>query len=170
MNTFDAYIEIPSGSRNKYEFDFELKTMRFDRLLYSNMFYPAEYGFIPETFALDGDPLDVLVLTTEPFISGLIVEVKAIGLFNMVDSGEEDDKIICVPVSDPFFTTYNDIEDVNPHKKKEIEHFFQTYKDLQNKKVETNGFENKDAAYKMIQECKNRFNGLEQDKKMFFSI
>ncbi len=170
METFDAYIEIPSGSRNKYEFDFELKKMRFDRLLYSSMVYPAEYGFIPETYALDGDPLDVLVLATEPFIPGLIVEVKAVGIFNMVDSGEEDDKIICVPVSDPYFANYNTIEDVHPHKKKEIENFFQVYKDLQNKKIETNGFENKNAAIKMIQECKQRFDDLDEKKKVFFSI
>lgn len=170
METFDAYIEIPSGSRNKYEFDFEMKKIRFDRILYSSMKYPTEYGFIPNTFALDGDPLDVLVLSTEPFFPGILVEVRAIGVLNMIDSGDEDYKIICVPVADPFFNNYNDIDDVNVHKKKEIEYFFQVYKDLQNKKVELDGFGNKEVAIKMVQACKERFNALDDQKKSFFSI
>ena len=133
---FDAFIEIPTGSRNKYEFDFELKKMRFDRLLFSSMMYPADYGFIPETLALDNDPLDVLVLVTEPMIPGLIVEVKPVGVFYMSDDKGQDEKIICVPTGDPIMNKLNDLKDVNEHKLLEIEHFFQVYKDLEKKKVE----------------------------------
>src|SRR5690554_2142305 len=92
VEQFDVFIEIPAGSRNKYEFDFDLKMMRFDRLLFSSMKYPADYGFIPETLALDNDPLDVLVLTTEPTIPGLVMEVKPIGVFYMADDKGNDEK------------------------------------------------------------------------------
>ena len=167
---FDAFIEIPTGSRNKYEFDFELKKMRFDRLLFSSMMYPADYGFIPETLALDNDPLDVLVLVTEPMIPGLIVEVKPVGVFYMSDDKGQDEKIICVPTGDPIMNKLNDLKDVNEHKLLEIEHFFQVYKDLENKKVETNGFGDKAAAIAMIKECQERFAQLPVKKQKSFSI
>lgn len=165
MKTFDAFIEIPTGSRNKYEYDFKLKRIRFDRLLYSNMKYPAEYGFIPETFALDGDPLDVLVLATEPFIPGILVEVRAIGVFYMIDGGDNDEKIICVPVDDPRMSELEDVEQLNDHFKMEVEEFFKTYKNLEKKTVEVNGFGNKAAALQLIEECKERYEELNEDKK-----
>ncbi|RRJ89894.1 inorganic diphosphatase [Paenimyroides tangerinum] len=167
---FDAFIEIPTGSRNKYEFDFELKKMRFDRLLFSSMMYPADYGFIPETLALDNDPLDVLVLVTEPMIPGLIVEVKPVGVFYMSDDKGQDEKIICVPTGDPIMNKLNDLKDVNEHKLLEIEHFFQVYKDLEKKKVETNGFGDKAAAIALIEECQARFNALDAEKQASFAI
>ena len=170
FETFDAFIEIPAGSRNKYEYDFDLKRLRFDRLLYSNMRYPADYGFIPETLALDGDPLDVLVMFSEPTIPGLVVEVKPVGIFYMSDDKGQDEKILCVPVSDPIMNKLNDINDINEHFKKEIEHFFQVYKDLENKTVETNGFGDKAAAVKMIKECKERFDNIEDKEEGLFSI
>lgn len=170
FETFDAFIEIPAGSRNKYEYDYELKRLRFDRLLYTAMRYPADYGFIPETLALDGDPLDVLVMFTEPSVPGLVVEVKPVGIFYMEDDKGPDEKIICVPVADPLMNQMNDIEDVNEHFKKEIEHFFKVYKDLENKKVTTNGFGNKEAAIAMIKECKERFDQLENKPEGLFSI
>ncbi len=170
FESFDAFVEIPAGSRNKYEYDFELKRLRFDRLLYSAMRYPADYGFIPETLALDGDPLDVLVMFTEPSIPGLVVEVKPVGIFFMEDDKGPDEKILCVPVSDPIMNELNDIEDVSSHVKKEVEHFFEVYKDLENKKVTTNGFGNKAAAIAMIKECKNRFDAIENKKEGLFSI
>ncbi|HLW39086.1 MAG TPA: inorganic diphosphatase [Brumimicrobium sp.] len=170
MKTFDAFIEIPSGSRNKYEYDFKLKRMRFDRLLYANMKYPAEYGFIPETCALDGDPLDVLVLASEPYLPGILVEVKAIGVFYMVDGGDNDEKIICVPVDDPRMRELENIDDVNKHFKKEVEEFFKTYKNLENKIVEVNGFGDKDAAYQLIEECKTRYEAVEENKKPMFKL
>lgn len=168
--TFDVFIEIPAGSRNKYEFDFELKKMRFDRLLFSSMKYPADYGFIPETLALDNDPLDVLVMTTEPTIPGLLMEVKPIGVFYMSDDKGQDEKILCVPTGDPLMNQWNDLSDMNSHLVKEIEHFFKVYKDLENKKVETNGFGDKAAAMQLIQECQERFHALPQDKQKEFSI
>ncbi|WP_010257046.1 inorganic diphosphatase [Myroides injenensis] len=170
FETFDAFVEIPAGSRNKYEYDFDLKRLRFDRLLYSNMRYPADYGFIPETLALDGDPLDVLVMFTEPSLPGLVVEVKPVGIFFMADDKGDDEKIICVPVSDPIMNKLNDINDVNEHFKKEVEHFFKVYKDLENKKVTTNGFGDKAAAIKMIKECKERFDNIKDKKEGLFSI
>lgn len=169
-DTFDVFIEIPTGSRNKYEFDFELKKMRFDRLLFSSMKYPTDYGFIPETLALDNDPLDALVLFTEPTIPGLLVEVKPVGVFYMSDDKGNDEKIICVPTGDPLMRELNDLNDVNAHLLKEIEHFFKVYKDLENKKVETNGFGDKAAAIQMIEECKARFNTLPKEKQEEYSI
>ncbi len=170
FETFDAFVEIPAGSRNKYEYDFDLKRLRFDRLLYSAMRYPADYGFIPETLALDGDPLDVLVMFTEPSIPGLVVEVKPVGIFYMEDDKGPDEKILCVPVSDPIMSEMNDINDVNAHFKKEVEHFFKVYKDLENKKVTTNGFGDKAAAIAMIKECKERFDNIENKPEGLFSI
>ncbi len=122
--TFDVFIEIPKGSRNKYEYDFELKKIRFDRMLFSSMMYPADYGFIPETLALDGDPLDVLVLGGEPTFPMCVVEVKPIGVFHMADEKGPDEKVICVPVSDPIWNNLNDLSDMNPHQIKGDRTFF----------------------------------------------
>ena len=105
ITTFDVLIEIPRGSRNKYEYDFEIKRIRFDRMLFSSMMYPADYGFFPETLAMDGDPLDVLVLINEPTFPGCVMEVKPIGVFHMADDKGPDEKIICVPVSDPIWSS-----------------------------------------------------------------
>jgi len=170
LDTFDVFIEIPAGSRNKYEFDFELKKMRFDRLLFSSMKYPTDYGFIPETLALDNDPLDALVMFTEPSIPGLLVEVKPIGVFYMSDDKGQDEKIICVPTGDPLMRELNDLGDINAHLLKEIEHFFKVYKDLENKKVETNGFGDKAAAIELIKACQERFQNLPADKQNEYSI
>ncbi len=155
--TFDVLIEIPKGSRNKYEYDFDLKKIRFDRLLFSSMMYPADYGFIPETFALDGDPLDVLVLGTEPTFPMCVMEVKPIGVFHMADEKGNDEKIICVPVSDPIWNTLNDLSDVNPHQIKEIEHFFQVYKDLEKKKVDVGGWGTAQTALEIVDKCVERY-------------
>lgn len=170
LEKFDVFIEIPTGSRNKYEYDFELKKMRFDRLLFSSMKYPTDYGFIPNTYALDNDPLDALVLVTEPTIPGLVMEVKPIGIFYMSDDKGNDEKIICVPTGDPLMNKLNDLKDINEHLLKEIEHFFKVYKDLENKKVETNGFGDKAAALKMIQECQERFKTLTEERQIEYSI
>lgn len=170
LESFDVLIEIPRGSRNKYEYDFELKRIRFDRMLYSSMFYPADYGFIPETLALDGDPLDVLVLFTEPSVSGCIVEVKPIAIFRMADDKGPDEKIICVPIFDPIMNKLNNISDINKHLIEEIEHFFRVYKDLENKKVDVQGWDDVEAAKQMIEECSRRFQGLDTTKKATFSI
>lgn len=139
--TFDVLIEIPKGSRNKYEYDFELKKVRYDRMIFSSMMYPADYGFIPNTLALDSDPLDVLVLVAEPTFPGIVMEVKPIGVFHMADEKGPDEKIICVPISDPIWNRINDLNELNGHLLKEIEHFFKVYKDLEKKKVDVGGWE-----------------------------
>jgi inorganic pyrophosphatase len=168
--TFDVLIEIPKGSRNKYEYDFTLHKIRFDRMLFSSMMYPADYGFIPETLALDGDPLDVLVLGGEPTFPMCVVEVKPIGVFHMADEKGPDEKVICVPVSDPIWNNLNDLSDMNPHQIKEIEHFFQVYKDLEKKKVDVGGWGNADEASKIYKECVKRYDESEHKKKRTFTI
>ena len=170
ITTFDVLIEIPRGSRNKYEYDFELKRMRFDRMLFSSMMYPADYGFIPETLALDGDPLDVLVLINEPTFPGCVMEVKPIGVFHMADEKGNDEKIICVPVSDPIWNTLNDLSDVNLHQIKEIEHFFQVYKDLEKKKVDVEGWGNAEVAYEIVNKCIARYENSEHKANGNFTI
>ena len=169
-HSFDVLIEIPRGSRNKYEYDFDLKRMRFDRMLFSSMMYPADYGFIPETLALDGDPLDVLVLINEPTFPGCVIEVKPIGVFHMADDKGPDEKIICVPVSDPIWNNLNDLSDMNPHLVKEIEHFFQVYKDLENKKVDVGGWGDVNEARDIIALCVNRFQEIENKPEGLFGI
>ncbi len=161
--TFDALIEIPKGSRNKYEYDFTLNKIRFDRMLFSSMMYPGDYGFIPETLALDEDPLDVLVLGAEPTYPMVVMQVRPIGVFHMTDEKGPDEKIICVPVSDPIWSNNNDISDLNPHRLKEIEHFFKVYKDLEEKKVDTGGWGHVDEAVEIYHQCVKRY--LESDHK-----
>lgn len=155
--TIDVIIEIPKGSRNKYEYDHEKNVIRYDRMIFSSMFYPSDYGFVPDTLALDGDPLDVLVLVTEPTFPGCVIEVRPIGLFNMTDEKGPDAKVLCVPVSDPIWNKITTLEEVNPHLKKEIEHFFQVYKDLEKKKVGIEGWEGKEVAIKTILKAKERY-------------
>ncbi|MBF6607884.1 MAG: inorganic diphosphatase [Flavobacterium sp.] len=170
LRSFDVLIEIPKGSRNKYEYDFELKKIRYDRMLFSSMMYPADYGFIPETLALDGDPLDVLVLVTEPTFPGCVMQVKPIGVFHMADDKGPDEKVLCVPVSDPIWNKLEDLSDMNPHLLKEIEHFFQVYKDLENKRVDVEGWGDVTEAYAIIEKCINRFDELENKEAGLFSI
>lgn len=170
ITTFDVLIEIPKGSRNKYEYDFTLKKIRFDRLLFSSMMYPADYGFVPETLALDGDPLDVLVLGTEPTFPMCVMEVKPIGVFHMADEKGNDEKLICVPVSDPIWNSLNDLSDLNPHQIKEIEHFFKVYKDLEKKIVDVEGWGNAEEAVEIYQNCVSRYDESDHKKKRTFII
>jgi len=168
--TFDVLIEIPKGSRNKYEYDFVLNKIRFDRMLFSSMMYPGDYGFVPETLALDSDPLDVLVMGTEPTFPMCVMEVKPIGVFHMTDEKGPDEKIICVPVSDPIWNQRNDISDINPHRLKEIEHFFEVYKDLEEKKVDVGGWGNAEEAIKIYKQCVKRYDDSEHKKNRTFTI
>ncbi|MDW5287402.1 inorganic diphosphatase [Formosa sp. PL04] len=170
QETFDVLIEIPKGSRNKYEYDFKLHKIRFDRMLFSSMMYPGDYGFIPETLALDKDPLDVLVLGHQPTYPMTVMEVRPIGVFHMTDEKGPDEKIICVPVSDPIWNNKNDISDLNPHRLKEIEHFFQVYKDLEEKKVDTGGWSDAKSAVKVYHECVERYNKSEHKERGDFKI
>lgn len=157
IKSFDVLVEIPKGSRNKYEYDFKLKKIRYDRMIFSSMMYPADYGFMPETLALDGDPLDVLVLVTEPTFPGCVIEVYPIGVFHMTDEKGPDEKVICVPVSDPIGSAVKDLSDLNPHLIKEIEHFFQVYKDLEKKKVDVGGWGDAAEAKEIVSQCINRY-------------
>ena len=155
--TVDVFIEIPKGSRNKYEYDSIKKVVRFDRMIFSSMHYPSDYGFVTETLALDGDPIDAMVLVSEPTFPGCLIEVKVIGLFKMYDEKGPDAKLLCVPVRDPIWNKMNSLEDVNPHLLSEIEHFFQVYKDLEQKKVGVEGWEDKEVAIKSLRESQQRF-------------
>ena len=168
--TFDVLIEIPKGSRNKYEYDFTLHKIRFDRMLFSSMMYPGDYGFIPETLALDKDPLDVLVLGSEPTFPMCVMEVKPIGVFHMTDEKGPDEKIICVPVSDPIWNLLEDISDMNQHQLKEIEHFFQVYKDLEEKKVDVGGWGDVNEAREIVDNCTKRYEFSEHKKNRTFTI
>ena len=133
-------VEIPRGSNNKYEIDKESGLIKLDRVLHSAQTFPFDYGFVPKTLWDDGDALDVMILTTNPLSSGIVVHVRPVGLMHMIDSGESDDKVLAVPLDDPRFAHVKDLGDVNKHTIKEIEHFFSTYKKLQNKEVEVKGF------------------------------
>jgi inorganic pyrophosphatase len=153
----EVVIEIPKGSRNKYEYDKERGIIKFDRMLFSAMHYPSDYGFIPDTLAQDADPLDALVLVWEPTFPGCHIEAKPVGLFKMWDEKGPDEKILCVPVLDPLWNHIESLEDVPPHLLKEIEHFFRVYKDLEEKKVGIEGWEGRDAALRIIEESRQRF-------------
>ena len=133
-------------------------------MIFSSMMYPADYGFIPETLALDGDPLDVLVLGTEPTFPMCVMEVKPIGVFHMADEKGPDEKIICVPVSDPIWNRLNDLKELNGHLIKEIEHFFKVYKDLEKKKVDVGDWGDAAEAKQIIKECIKRYENYEGDQ------
>ena len=128
---FDLIVEIPAGSRNKYEMDHTRGIIRLDRTLFTSTRYPADYGYIDHTLAPDGDPLDALVLTSEPTYPGVLIRVRAIGLFRMRDEHGQDDKIMCVPATDPRCEHLQDIDDLPEFDRLEIQHFFEVYKDLE---------------------------------------
>lgn len=133
---FNVVIEIPRGSKVKYELDKPTGLLRVDRILYSAVFYPCNYGFAPRTYCEDGDPLDVLVLGQEPVVPLTIMQVRAIGVMHMRDEGKEDDKIVAVHVHDPAVADYHDISELPQHTMLEIMRFFKDYKTLENKQVE----------------------------------
>lgn len=155
--TVTVMIEIPKGSRNKYEYDKEKKMLKFDRMLFSAVHYPSDYGFILNTLAKDGDPLDALVLVWEPTFPGCIIEARPIGLFKMWDEKGPDEKILCVPLYDPLWNHIERLSDVPPHLLKEIEHFFSVYKELEKKKTGVEGWEDKESAIEIIKESQQRY-------------
>jgi inorganic pyrophosphatase len=128
---FDVLVEIPKGQRNKYEVDHETGRMRLDRTLFTSTQYPADYGYIEETLGLDGDPLDALVLLQEPTFPGCLIHCRAIGMFRMTDEKGGDDKVLCVPSTDPRLEHLRDINHVSKFDRLEIQHFFEVYKDLE---------------------------------------
>jgi len=150
-------VEIPKGSRNKYEYDGAKGSFKLDRMLFSSMHYPSDYGFIKDTLAEDGDPLDALVLVTEPTFPGCLIESKPIGLFKMRDEKGIDHKILCVPVGDPLWNHIDSLKDVPPHLLIEIEHFFDVYKELERKKTAVEGWEDAESALKVIRRAQELF-------------
>lgn len=149
----NVLIEIPAGSKNKYEFDKDLNAFALDRVLYSSVQYPYDYGFIPNTLADDGDPLDGMVLMDQPTFPGCVITVRAIGMMEMIDSGERDEKLLCVPVKDPRFTEVKSLKDIAPHRLDEIAEFFKTYKNLENKKTEILGWKDVDEVMPLVEKC-----------------
>ena len=149
--TFNAIIEIPRGSTNKYEVDAKTGTIKLDRVLYSPLFYPFDYGYIPQTHYLDGDPLDVLVMISHPTFPGCVVEASAIGVLEMSDDKGPDEKILAVATKDPRFGYRRDISQLNDHTTKEIIHFFQIYKELEEKSVEVLGWKGPELALELIE-------------------
>lgn len=155
---FDVVIEIPGGSRNKYEVDHETGRLRLDRMLFTATRYPRDYGFIENTLGLDGDPLDALVLIEEPTFPGVLIRCRAIGMFRMRDEAGGDDKIMCVPASDPRKSHLRDIHDMPEFDRLEIQHFFETYKDLEpGKSVEGATWEDRAAAELEIKDSFARY-------------
>ena len=151
-------IEIPQGSRNKYEYDPKTGYIRFDRMLFSSVHYPCDYGFVPDTLADDGDPLDALVILNEPTFPGCAIESKPVGLFKMEDEEGHDEKILCVPVHDPLWNHIHRLKDVPPHLLKEIEHFFTIYKDLERPKYsKIHGWFGYERALQSIADSKKKF-------------
>lgn len=149
-SVINIVIEIPAGSKNKYEYDPELNAIKLDRVGYAAMAHPYDYGFIPQTHCEDGDHLDAFVLLDNSVFPGCIVSGRPVGLLKMIDGGEADEKIICVPTHDPRYDHITELDQLSPHLTKEIQHFFEHYKDLQGKKTEITGWDNAAAAKQMI--------------------
>ena len=147
----NVIVEIPQGSQNKYEYDKENNLIRLDRVLFSPLHYPGDYGLIPQTYAEDDDPLDALVLVTNSTYPGVLIEARPIGMLKMIDAGKVDNKILCVAKNDPRYSEYMDITSIREHVLKEVAHFFQVYNDLEGKKVEIIGwFPVKDAKQVIV--------------------
>ena len=145
------------GSRNKYEWDEALGAIKLDRFLFSSVVYPTDYGFIPQTLGADGDPLDAMVLVTEPTFPGCVIPVNAIGLFRMRDDAGEDDKVLCVPTQDPNWNGLESLDDLSDPMRSEIAHFFSIYKQPEGKEVEVHGWEDREAALATIEDARRRW-------------
>jgi len=153
----NVIVEIASGSRNKYEYNKALDIFELDRALHSPVYYPGDYGFVPRTLALDDDPLDVLILVSEPTFSGCLVKARPIGLLNMIDDGKSDDKILAVPVGEPDYAEVHNYTQIFAHQLRKISHFFETYKLLEGKKTSVGGWSDAAEARRVIQESAQRF-------------
>ncbi len=155
-DTLTVVVEIPKGSRNKYEVDHDSGDIYLDRMLFTSMQYPADYGYIDGTLGSDGDPLDALVFVGEPTFPGCRIRVRPVGLFRMTDEKGEDEKILCVPLRDPMWSHVADLGGLPQPLLNEIEHFFQVYKDLEGHKVATDGYEDRASAVAVIADARAR--------------
>ncbi|MGB9763274.1 MAG: inorganic diphosphatase [Minisyncoccia bacterium] len=157
-------IEIPRGSKNKYEFDLKYETIKLDRVLYSSVYYPGEYGLVPETLSDDGDPADILVVMSTETFPGCLLKVRPVGLLNMIDSGHKDNKILAVAYNDSAYKDIKNYTDLPEHLLKQIVNFFETYKILEGKKTEVLGWEDATIAKEYIQKVHQKY--LEQKKNL----
>jgi inorganic pyrophosphatase len=146
----NVLIEIPAGSKNKYEFDKDLNAFALDRVLYSSVQYPYDYGFIPNTLADDGDPLDGMVIMDQPTFPGCVIPARPIGMLIMIDGGDRDEKILCVPAKDPRYAEVKTLADIAPHRLEEIAEFFRSYKNLEKKSTEIRGWEGVEAVQALV--------------------
>ncbi|MGE5109973.1 MAG: inorganic diphosphatase [Acidobacteriaceae bacterium] len=162
---FNAVIEIPFGSSVKYELDKQSGLIKLDRVLYSAVYYPANYGFIPQTLAEDDDPLDVLVFCQEPVVPLTLIQARTVGLMTMIDAGKKDHKIISVAMQDPEFNSYREAAEMPEHRLLMLRRFFQDYKMLEGKKVEVNEFQPAAAAFPVIEDALHRYS--QQRRKGF---
>jgi inorganic pyrophosphatase len=149
----NVLIEIPGGSKNKYEFDKDLQAFALDRVLYSSVQYPYDYGFVPNTLADDGDPLDGMVIMDEPTFAGCVIAARPIGMLEMIDGGDRDEKILCVPDKDPRYANVKSINDIASHRLEEIAEFFRTYKNLEKKVTEILGWHDVDKVKPLVEKC-----------------
>lgn len=154
---FVAYIEVSKGNKTKYELDKESGLLILDRVLFTSTSYPQNYGFIPKTLARDGDPLDVLVLCSEALIPGSFIQCKPVGVLTMIDNGKPDEKIIAVPFKDPFYSEFNDLNQLPNHVMDEIKHFFKVYKELENLPTQVEDFEDVNSAKSAIVDSLKRY-------------
>jgi len=152
-----AVIEIPQGSRCKFEIDKPTGLLKLDRVIFSSFYYPCNYGFIPQTYGDDKDPLDILVISTLPMVPLTLMEAKVVGVMQMIDGGDGDDKIIAVAANDPGVNHYNNIEELPKHFFDELRHFFEEYKKLENKSVKVEEFGDKSTALKIVQDAINSY-------------
>jgi len=155
---FNVIIENPKGNKNKYEIDKETGLIKLDRAMKTSQDYPFDYGFAPQTLWDDNDALDVVVLATNPIHPGILLAVRPVAVMHMTDSGESDDKIIAVPVEDPRWDNVKDLSDVNPHSIKEFQHFFETYKSIEDKVVTIDGVEGKEKALETVKRSIELYN------------
>lgn len=153
----NCFVEIPKGSRNKYEWDEQLGAIKLDRFLFSSMVYPTDYGFIPQTLAGDGDALDTLVCVSAPTFPGCMIAVKVVAIFRMEDDKGQDDKLVCVPLQDPHWNETEGLEDLPAQLKVEIEHFFTIYKQPEGKHVTVDGWYDHDVALQVLEEAQQAF-------------
>ena len=149
----NVLIEIPGGSKNKYEFDKDIQAFALDRVLYSSVQYPYDYGFVPNTVADDGDPLDGMVIMDEPTFPGCVIAARPIGMLEMIDGGDRDEKILCVPDKDPRYVNVKSLKDLASHRLDEIAEFFRSYKNLEKKITDIKGWQDVDEVMPLVEKC-----------------